>query len=266
MKVRNEKSYPVFLRYAGKGRAGRNLRAGEVSPECPNDRLQLKLVQRHMLSKIITIYVTKDERAALRGNLPDEIAQLLNCSRPSCSIKDKARAVAPVEAPVVVDEAPVEAPVVVVVVDEAPVEAPAAPAPVVDEAPAETEPTPAPVVEAPVVEEAPEPEVSVDCPVVEGEAPKVEDQPKSKHLDEVGSEPTPEKTAAELVEDPIKKNAKKKKATPKEDNLKSDTVDYKYLNKKELLTEIAYRGLKKPAVTTSTTRLRDKLIKDDESK
>jgi hypothetical protein len=254
MKIRNEQQYPVFHRYAGKGRAGRNLKPGQVSPEVPNDRIHLSVVQRHLLNGQVAIFVTPAEKEALKGNVPDGVYEAIKTSEPECAVA-KAR------------QAPRKAPRGVAPVEPPPEKAIKAPPKAAPEEPA-----------APVVEEPEEPKT--------GKAPDPAAQPKSKHLDEKPKE-GPAKTAKDLTEDPIKKHAKKttaKKPAEKKPAAKKSTAkkpaekkaaapkkeaavkDYKDLDKAALLKEFENRGLKKPAPTTSTTRLRSKLIKDDESK
>lgn len=278
MKIRNEKSYPVFYRYAGKGRAGRNLKPGQVSPELPNERLHYQVVQRHLINNQISVYVTKAEKEALKGNLPEGVYNSLSTSTPKCAVMEEKEAA---------------------VKQTAPAPAPAAPAPAaapkgdgdpqVKKPGRDNTPPPAPPEEPEEVVEEVEAVTEPEAPAEPetGKAPDPAEQPKSKHLNEKASD-VKETTAEDLTEDPVKKHAKKttaKKPAAKKDAAKKPaakkpaekkttapkkeapvTKDYKDLNKAQLLKEIESRGLKKPAATTSTTRLRAKLIKDDESK
>lgn len=82
MIIKNEKSYPMFLRYAGKARAGKDLKAGECSAQCPVDRLQLAVTQGHIRSGIISVFVTEAEKTALTGNIPSDILAALKVTAP----------------------------------------------------------------------------------------------------------------------------------------------------------------------------------------
>ena len=288
MQIRNERAYPVFLRYAGKGRAGRNLAQGELSPECPLDRLHQKVVQRHITEKAIHVYVSKEEHAAIKGNIPDEILELLDTGKRVGEKKGVAPAAPvaakhtpePKQAPKIEDQpkskhlneegqgsnlpqtaADLTAdPIQAHAKKEEDKEAQEAPAP---EAPAEEK-----------VEEMP-PEAAVDAPAEteepkEAEAPAAEEapEPPAEKVEEPPAKEEPKKAPAKKKTAAKKTPAKKapaKKAPAKKEEAPAKR-DYKELNKKQLFAEIEKRELKKPAASTSTTRLREKLIKDDESK
>jgi len=253
MNIRNERNYPVFLRYAGKGRAGRNLRAGEVSPECPLDRLQIQVVQRHITEKTIKVFVTKDQVDALTGNIPDGVLKMLSTSKPT--------------------GAKVDPPVDVDVKNPPPKKESKAPDPAdepkskhldeVGEVNPETPKTAAELTADPVKahakkeQETPAPEAPVEAPV-EASAPEEVEALAEEALTEVVDE-----VLDVLTEAPAEEVAE---SVEVEEEPVAAEADYKDLNKKQLLAEFTKRKLKKPAPSTSTTRLREKLIKDDESK
>jgi hypothetical protein len=279
MRIRNEQQYPVFHRYAGKGRAGRNLKPGQVSPEVPNDRILLSVVQRHVTNGLITIYVTKAEKEALKGNVPDGVYNSLKTSTPECSVAN-----APKKAAAPKAQTPPPAPKA-----QTPPPAPKGDGDPQVKKPGRANTPPAPPEEPEEVVEEKEVVTEPEAPAEPetGKAPDPAEQPKSKHLNEKASEVKEPATAEDLTEDPVKKHAKKtttKKSADKKTSAKKSTAkkpetkkapapkeeaavkDYKDLNKAELLKEFESRGLKKPAATTSTTRLRQRLVKDDESK
>lgn len=225
MIIKNEKSYPMFLRYAGKARAGKDLKAGECSAQCPLDRLQLAVMQGHVRSGIISVFVTEAEKTALTGNVPKDILDALKVEEPNNRVAVEA---ATVEAPKVATVADVAATKAFNALMEDPIKKYAKKD--------KTEVTP----------EAPSAEVPVEEGTVENTVETVKEA-------EIAADAAPVATlepAEEADEDPLQDNS----------------VTYEFMNKQQLMDEIVKRGLRKPALSTSTAKLREILLADDSRK
>jgi len=231
MIIKNEKNYPMFLRYAGKARAGRDLRAGECSPQCPLDRLQLQVMQNHIRSGIISVFITEAEKVALTGNVPQDILDALKVEAPN----DK----------VTIKEAPAVAQV-----------AAAAPAPVTNTAFNA-------LMEDPIVKYAKKPKKEVPVAEVPSEEGHSEDTVEEvKEAEEVTAAPVVKPGAAAPAPAPVVIEDASEELE-EEDPLNDQGFVYEAMNKQQLMDEIAKRGLRKPPVTTSAVKLRELLKRND---